>query len=146
MSNCGPEAHTTPCAQLTAHSLALTPQAAVCREQRDKWKECEEAGALVESQLEAMTRERDEAEKDDSVQLAALRQDLAAKTEELAAKTEELAATLAAAAAEDDAAEAAVQAGQEAFAFANATVVQLEADLRVAQEQNGARQKPTYFI
>lgn len=112
------------------------------REQREKWKECEAAGALVESQLETMTKERDEAEKDDSVQLAALRHDLAAKTEELAAKTEELTATLAATAAEDEAAEAAVQAGQEAFAFANATVAQLEADLRDAQEQNGDAKSP----
>ena len=51
----------------------------------------------MESQLEAMTKERDEAEKDDSVQLAELRQ-------QLAAKTDELAATIAATAAEDEAA------------------------------------------
>lgn len=89
----------------------------------------------MESQLEAMTKERDEAEKDDSVQLAALRQ-------QLTLKTEELAATVAAAAEEDEAAAAAVQAGQEAFAFANATVTKLEADLSEARQQNGATQPP----
>ena len=66
----------------SADSAARLP---VRREQRDKWKECEAAGALVEEQLEAMTKERDEAEQDDSVQLAALRAELAAKSEELAA-------------------------------------------------------------
>lgn len=111
----------------SADSAARLP---VRREQRDKWKECEAAGALVEEQLEAMTKERDEAEQDDSVQLAALRA-------ELAAKSEELAAAVAATAEEDEAAEAAVQAGQAAFAFANATVSQLEVDLREAQDQNG---------
>ena len=43
----------------SADSAARLP---VRREQRDKWKECEAAGALVEEQLEAMTKERDEAE------------------------------------------------------------------------------------
>lgn len=109
------------------------------REQREKYRECEEAGVLVESQLEDMTKERDEALQNEGDQLAALRQ-------ELAAKTEELAATLEATAAEDEAAEAAVAAGQEAFSFANATVAQLEKDLREAQEQNGAMQQRAVHI
>lgn len=53
-------------------------------------------------------------------------------------RAEELAAALAANVAEDEAAEAAVQAGESAFAFANATVSQLEKDLKEAQDQNAA--------
>ena len=99
------------------------------REQREKWKECEEAGAGLEQQLHQMTEERDAAQKDEGTQIATLRAQLVEKTQALAAAE-------ASRVAEDDAAEEAVQAGQAAFLFANETVARLELELAASRAEN----------
>ena len=99
------------------------------REQREKWKECEEAGAGLEQQLHQMTEERDAAQKDEGTQIATLRAQLVEKTQALAAAE-------ASRVAEDDAAEEAVQAGQAAFLFANETVARLERELAASRAEN----------